>query len=267
MMKRKAEEKMKKEEETGEEQLPTGEAGEQSSLEEEKQKAEQSQDDSDIEEVLIEDIETVDDGPAMEENKEESLSLEEELDADQKWEAILKEKKELEDRCLRLMADFDNFKKRVSKEKADSIKYANESFIKDILPAVDNIERVLSFDFEKIEGKPFKEGIELVLSEIKKTFLKYGVEVIEAVGNPFDPTLHEAMQSLEIAGAEPDTVVEEFQKGYLYHGRLLRPAMVIVAAPEAKPAQESEEPSQDDEEIDADLSEETADKKDNSDHN
>lgn len=143
----------------------------------------------------------------------------------------LKEKEELQEQLLRLRADFENFRKRASKEKADTIQFGNEALLRDLLPVIDNIERVLSASLREQDWKGLQEGIRLVLSEMRKTLSQRGLEAIEAVGAPFDPTLHEAIQRVETAEATAATVVEECQKGYLYRGRLLRPSLVVVAVP------------------------------------
>jgi molecular chaperone GrpE len=148
---------------------------------------------------------------------------------EQKTEQLLKENEELQDKFLRLMADFDNYKKRATKEKSDVIQFGNEGLLKDLLPIIDNIERLLTYSYREGSWKSFQEGIELLLTEISRTLAKYGVEPIEALGKPFDPNLHQAMQRSETDEAEADTVVEVYQKGDLYRGRLLRPARVVVA--------------------------------------
>lgn len=143
----------------------------------------------------------------------------------------LKEKEELQEQLLRLRADFENFRKRVAKEKADMIQFGNEALLKDLLPVIDNIERVLSSSLNEQDWKGLQEGIRLVLSEMRKTLAQRGLEAIPAVGAPFDPNLHEAIQRVETAEATAATVLEECQKGYLYRGRLLRPSLVVVAVP------------------------------------
>ncbi len=166
----------------------------------------------------------------------ESGATEEKTDAapaeaspEQKAEQLIKENEELKDKLVRLMADFDNYKKRATKEKSDVIQFGNEGLLKDLLPIIDNIERLLTYSYGEGNWKSFQEGIELLLTEVSRTLAKYGVEPIEALGKPFDPNLHQAMQRAETDEAEADTVVEVYQKGYLYRGRLLRPALVVVA--------------------------------------
>jgi len=129
------------------------------------------------------------------------------------------------------MADFENYKKRAAREKADLVQYGNETLLKDLLPVIDNIERVLAYSLQEGDWKDFQDGVELIVSEIHKTLTGHGVRSLEAVGASFDPNLHEAMQRVETDRAAPDTVVQEFQKGYLLRDRLLRPSLVAVAVP------------------------------------
>lgn len=131
------------------------------------------------------------------------------------------------DKFLRERADLENYRKRVQKEKEEILKYGNESFILEMLPAVDNLERAISH----AEGdSAVIEGVKLTLSMLLGTLKKFGVTPLEsAPGTPFDPAQHQAMAQVESADQEPGCVVSEFQKGYLLNERLLRPAMVTVA--------------------------------------
>jgi molecular chaperone GrpE len=144
------------------------------------------------------------------------------------------EAKENYERLLRQAAEMENFKKRTAREKADAIRYANESLVKDLLPALDNLERAL--DYAKGgDGKPLLEGIEMVLKSLVETLGKHGVTQISALGERFDPERHEAIAQIESGKHDPNSVVQEHQKGYYLLDRLLRPAQVIVAkAPENK---------------------------------
>jgi len=131
------------------------------------------------------------------------------------------------DKYLRERADLENYRKRVQKEKEEILKYGNESFILEILPAVDNLERAIS---HAEEDSPVIEGVKLTLSMLISTLKKFGVTPVETpAGTPFDPAFHQAMGQVESADQEPNTVVSEFQKGYLLNDRLLRPAMVTVS--------------------------------------
>jgi len=165
--------------------------------------------------------------PAGESPGEPECKTEQDLQA--ALENSSREKEQIQDQLLRLRADFDNFRKRVTKEKADMIQYGNEALLKDLLPVIDNVERVLSYSLKEQNWKSLQEGIELVLSDLRKTLAPWGLEAIQAVGNPFDPNLHEAIQRVENEEANPNTVLEECQKGYLHRGRLLRPSLVVVA--------------------------------------
>lgn len=133
------------------------------------------------------------------------------------------------DKFLRERADLENYRKRVQKEKEEILKYGNESFILEILPALDNLERAISHASE--EGhSAIIEGVKLTLSMLLAVLKKFGVTPLEIVaGAPYDSAFHQAMAQVESADQEPNTVVAEFQKGYQLNDRLLRPAMVSVA--------------------------------------
>jgi molecular chaperone GrpE len=132
-------------------------------------------------------------------------------------------------RALRLAAEMENLKKRLEREKADLLQFANESLIKELLPVVDNLELALEHGRQAETPSSFLEGIELVHQGFLKALARFGVTPLTAVGQPFDPAYHNAVVQ-EAAPEVPDcTVLQEMQKGYLMHNRLLRPAMVVVA--------------------------------------
>jgi molecular chaperone GrpE len=167
---------------------------------------------------------------STEELAEGSLSSHQELtQLREKLEAKEKEARENYDRYLRQLAEVDNFKKRISREKEDAIRYANESLIKDILPVIDNLERAIAHAKGGGNGKPLVEGVEMVVKGLLDVFSKHGVVPVPAVGEVFDPGKHEAMAQVESSEHEPNTVVDEHHKGYWFHDRLLRPALVTVA--------------------------------------
>jgi molecular chaperone GrpE len=152
-----------------------------------------------------------------------------------RFEAKEEEAKETYDRLLRVSADFENYKKR-SAEMEEFRKYANQSLLKEMLSVVDNLELAInSSNDKKKSDKHLIEGLNLTLNEILRVFEKFNVKPIEAQGKAFDPTFHEAVMREETDNFPENTVVSEFQKGYLIHDRLLRPAMVVVAVP--KPTQ------------------------------
>lgn len=144
------------------------------------------------------------------------------------------ELKQTHDRLLRVSAEFDNYKKRSARETAEFRKYANQALLKDLLPVVDNLELAInSTDGQNEIDKSMVEGLEITRKEILKVLEKFNVKAVEAVGKPFDPEFHEAVMRQESDEFAENTVISEFQKGYLIHDRLLRPAMVVVASPGA----------------------------------
>lgn len=147
-------------------------------------------------------------------------------------EAKEEEAKETYDRLLRVSADFENYKKRSAREMEEFRKYANQSLLKEMLSVVDNLELAINSSNDKKKAdKHLIEGLNLTLNEILRVFEKFNVKPIEAQGKVFDPAFHEAVMREETDDFPENTVVSEFQKGYLIHDRLLRPAMVVVAVP------------------------------------
>jgi len=149
-----------------------------------------------------------------------------------KIEAKDQEAKETYDRLLRVSADFENYKKRSAREIEEVRKYANQTLLKEMLSVVDSLELAInSSNHRKKTDKNLIEGLNLTLNEILRVFEKFDVRPIAAQGQTFDPAFHEAVMREETEDFPENTVVSEFQKGYLIHDRLLRPAMVVVAAP------------------------------------
>jgi len=133
------------------------------------------------------------------------------------------------DKFLRERADLENYRKRVQKEKEEILKYGNESLILEMLPLLDNLERAVSHAGCESDSAVI-EGVKITLSMFSSTLKKFGVTPLETPpGTPFDPAYHQAMSQVPTGEQEPNTVVAEFQKGYLLSDRLLRPAMVTVA--------------------------------------
>ncbi|MDX2440451.1 MAG: nucleotide exchange factor GrpE [Desulfobacterales bacterium] len=150
-------------------------------------------------------------------------------------ETAKQEAKETHDRFLRVSAEFENYKKRSTREMDDFRKYSNQSLIKEMLAVVDNLERALnSSNGNSSIDKCMADGVNLTLKEILKVFEKFNVKPIESIGQPFDPTFHQAMMQEETDEHPENTIITELQKGYMIHDRLLRPSMVVVAAPKAK---------------------------------
>jgi molecular chaperone GrpE len=148
----------------------------------------------------------------------------------EKLEAAEKELKEEKDRFLRFYADFDNYKKRSAREMDDFRKFANESLIKELLPVLDNLERAIHSSSSGEEAdKSILEGVDMTLKEIMKILERFNVKPVQALGSPFDPNFHEAIGQEESDEHEDNTVLKEFQKGYMLHDRLIRPSMVLVS--------------------------------------
>jgi molecular chaperone GrpE len=158
-----------------------------------------------------------------------------------RFEAKEEEAKETYDRLLRVSADFENYKKRSSREMEEFRKYANQSLLKEMLSVVDNLELAITSSSDgKKADKTLIEGLNLTLNEILRVFEKFNVTPIEAQGKPFDPAYHEAVMREESDDYPENTVISEFQKGYLIHDRLLRPAMVVVAVPKTTTRKDKE---------------------------
>jgi len=162
-----------------------------------------------------------------------------------KFEAKEKEAEENYDRLLRLSAEFENYKKRSSREIEEFRKFANQSLIKEMLSVVDNLELAMnSTNSHKAIDKDLLQGLEMTHREILKVFEKFNVKPIDAKDQPFDPTFHEAVMQEETNDYAKNTVINEMQRGYMIHDRLLRPSMVVVAKPREE--KDSENPDRND---------------------
>ena len=149
-----------------------------------------------------------------------------------KLAAFKQETEQEHERLLRLSAEFENYKKRMSRQMDEFRKYANESLLKDLLSVVDNLERAIQTSGDETDTSLDAcviEGVEMTLNEILKILNKFHVTPIDALGKPFDPAFHEAVMQEESEEHAENTLIRELQKGYLIHGRLLRPAMVVVS--------------------------------------
>lgn len=144
-------------------------------------------------------------------------------------------KKQADDRYARLMAEFQNFKKRSAKEKQDIHSYANEKIIRDLLEVLDNFERAISLmengnpDVKSDENNAMQEGISLILSQLLEVLTKAGLEEIEALGQEFDPKFHHAVLNEPSDEFKSGEVSKVLQKGYMLNDRVIRPAMVVVS--------------------------------------
>ena len=146
---------------------------------------------------------------------------------------------ELKTRHMRLMADFDNYRKRVQREQALQRLYAAEAPVRDLLGVVDNIERALSVSTEDDAAGSLTEGVNMILNQMLSVLERHGVKAFESVGEPFDPERHEAVARQGHADYPEDLVCEQMQKGYMLHDRLLRAASVVVSAGKLDSASDS----------------------------
>jgi molecular chaperone GrpE len=154
-----------------------------------------------------------------------------------------KEVERLQDRLLRLQAEFENFKRRAARDKTEFLKFANEGVLLEMLPVLDNLERAIASARAEAGSTSLIEGIDMVVRLFRTGLEKFGVRPIQAVGSPFDPAVHQAVAQVETAAGEDNQVLEEIQRGYLLEGRVLRPAMVKVSrvgAPAASAGAEGE---------------------------
>ena len=163
-----------------------------------------------------------------EENLENKQDVKDEIKQDENAE-LTKTEQELEetvDRLNRVMAEFENYKKRNTKEKENLYNSILADIISSFLPVLDNLEKAVD---SKTEDANMKQGIELVVKQIHDIFTKFGVETIEAVGKPFDPEIHEAVSSVQDESLGEKIIKEEFRKGYKIGPKVIRHSMVIVA--------------------------------------
>lgn len=145
-------------------------------------------------------------------------------------EEAQKRASENRDRWLRAVAELENFKKRTLQEKSKLLKYRNEELLRDLLAVGDNLQRAVSHGSATGRSDGLMDGLKIVADMFTELLSKYGVTEIEALGKPFDPQFQEALARVNSPGKDPNLVVEELEKGYLYHDRLLRPAKVVVSA-------------------------------------
>ena len=135
----------------------------------------------------------------------------------------------LNDKYLRLAAEFDNYKRLIQRDQRDQIRFGNEPLLKELLPVVDNLERAIKSSREGGNSDVLIQGVELTLKQLTGVLAKFHVTPIEAVGQPFNPATHHSVTSVASKKVPEQHVVEEFQRGYLLHDRILRAAMVSVS--------------------------------------
>lgn len=162
--------------------------------------------------------------PAAEKDTERVAKLEQEI-ADLK-----KQLDEKDDQYLRAQAEIQNMTNRFNKERAQILKYDGQDLAKSILPVLDNLKRALAIEVTDENGKQLKKGIQMVHDHLVKALTDHDITEIAALNQPFDPTMHQAVQTVPVEeGQDPETVVKVLQEGYQLKDRVLRPAMVVVA--------------------------------------
>lgn len=156
---------------------------------------------------------------------------------------VTAERDKLKDQLLRTMADFDNFRKRARRDAEDALRRGREDSLRDVLPIVDNLERAVEASRGATDVAAVISGIEMVLRSFDDVAGRMGVTRVEAAGERFDPTLHDAIQQVESAEHPPGTVLTVVVSGYRIGERLLRPAMVVVAKAPSAPQPQNSEPA------------------------
>lgn len=136
---------------------------------------------------------------------------------------------QLNDRLLRLAADFENMRKRLEREKSESISYANESLLRELLPVIDNLERAVEHGESESDFQGLLDGVRMTLKGFLTVIAKFGCAPFDSIGKAFDPNYHEALMQQESPDHPEKTILQELQKGYTLNERLLRPASVVVS--------------------------------------
>lgn len=140
------------------------------------------------------------------------------------------EVKNLNDRYLRLAAEFENYKRLAQRDQREQAKFANENILKELLPVIDNLQRAVNFSKSVTGCDQLIEGVQLTLKQFIETLSKFGIKQITSIGEPFDPSRHQAVATIPSNDQPEHTIIQEHQPGYLLHDRILRAAMVTVAA-------------------------------------
>ena len=161
-----------------------------------------------------------------EETPEEVTEASQEKQESSQEEALQQALREQEDKYLRLLAEYDNYRKRSQKEKENAWTTARADTIKELLPVYDNLERALK---QETADEAYKKGVEMTMTQLKEVLTKLGIEEIPALGEPFDPNLHNAVMHVEDEGAGENTIVDVFQTGFKSGDKVVRFAMVKVA--------------------------------------
>lgn len=175
----------------------------------------------------------MDDTSNKEETEDQTAALQAEIEALRKKVSDLEEENsQLKDQYLRKQADFENFRKRMFREKEEAIKYANSNLLSDLITIIDDFERAIKAGAEATDVESFRAGIEMIEKQFTGMLeRKYGLKRFDSEGEEFDPEKHEAINTEESSDHDTPVVLEDYQKGYLLHDRVLRHAKVKVSVP------------------------------------
>jgi molecular chaperone GrpE len=168
------------------------------------------------------------------EQKHENKSAEPPADAVTELDKLKAERDEMHANWLRAVADLDNYRKRSAKDLEEERKFRAMPVVRDLLPSLDNLRRTVAAAESATDVKGIVDGVQMVLQQVNTALGRHGVMVIESVGKPFDPNLHQAVQQMPSAEVPPMTVITEHEAGYLLHDRVIRPAMVVVSTAAAE---------------------------------
>jgi molecular chaperone GrpE len=185
----------------------------------------------------------VNDGVDMPNEEQASAPHDEPMDSapnrddalEDRLKALEQEKNDLSDRLLRTMAEFDNYRKRVTREKEGLLKYGTERIAFEILPVIDNFERAMEQSQQGTDPVAVVDGLKMILKQLMAALEKFEIKPFHSVGEQFNPEIHEAMAQQEHPDHEDNTVIEQFQKGYMLGEKMLRPARVLVSRAPATP--------------------------------
>ena len=166
----------------------------------------------------------------MDEEQNVAEEIEEKVESMDETVSLKQTIEELQNKLLRTHADFDNYRKRTRLEKEESAKYAAARLIESLLPAYDNLQRAVNSSNEATNLESFQQGVEMVYRQIEQILTQEGLQQINAVGQPFNPELHQAVMQVETDEYESGIVVEELQTGYKFKDKVIRPSMVKVNA-------------------------------------
>jgi len=144
-------------------------------------------------------------------------------------ESAVKENTELKEQLLRIAAEFDNFRKRTDREKTKLVEFANVELLTSLLPVLDDFSRSIEMNTDNSDNETLLEGVKLVHKSFLKLLQDQGLKPMECEGQKFNPETHDALLQIEMDGKEPDTIIEEHVKGYVFKDRVIRHAKVVVA--------------------------------------